>query len=46
MVAERVTNPDNYFDQEELAAENETASPEKDTLDLTIGAHGSTRWTG
>ena len=41
-----MTNPDNHFDQEELAAENETASPEKDALDLTIVALGSTRRTG
>ena len=38
MVAEQVTNPDQSFDKKELAAEYETAPPEKDVLGLTSGA--------
>ena len=38
MVAEQVTNPDQSFDKKELAAENDTAPPEKDGLELTCGA--------
>ena len=33
-----MTIPDNQFDKEELAAWYETSPPEKDALDLIIGA--------
>ena len=38
MVAEQVTNPDQQFVKKELAAEHETAPPERDELDLASRA--------